>query len=138
MIAKTHRKNAERAAEHVLHEIYDCTHTVRAVATQYQRQDMFACDVIGLTVNCRYYVQVTCGKTEAIRTRRRKLEDKPWIAGVDCVMVWQFVETPDPVRASRKLYFFRVHIFDVAGRSWAVEDKPIELKRDWFKARKKK
>ena len=44
MIGKSRRPQAERAAEHVLHEFFDYLHTRRAVRTQWQKQDFFAAE----------------------------------------------------------------------------------------------
>ena len=136
-IAKTHRKDAERAAEHFLHHHYGCTHTVRAVNTKWQRQDLFACDVIGkhpIVDGGTVYAQVTCGRDEAVRSRRRKLEEIPW-ASDDIVLVLQMVSRDNPANARKTEFFFRVHRYwHRAARSWTVEEDAQPVPRAWFRA----
>ena len=143
-IAKKHRADAERAAEHYLHEHYGCTHTVRAVRTQWQRQDLFASDVIGKGGDGdMVFAQVTCGREEAVRTRRRKLEAIPWHPD-DRVLVLQLVERPNPANARRKDFYFRVHKYmhrhDHCSTStiikplWVVGEGAVPVPRAWFRA----
>ena len=135
-IAKKHRADAERAAEHYLHEHYGCTHTVRAVRTQWQRQDLFASDVIGKDGGGdMVFAQVTCGRTEAVRSRRRKLEAIPW-STTDRVLVLQLVERENPANARRKDFYFREHVFDhkYELKAWYVEADAVPVPRRWFRA----
>jgi len=134
-VAKTHRKDAERAAEHYLHEVMGCTHTVRAVNTQWQRQDLFASDVVGKRPGGgTVYAQVTCGRDEAVRSRRRKLEAIPW-GPHDMVLVLQMVSRGNPANARKTDFFFRVHRYrHWEKREWLVDAEAVSVPRAWFKA----
>ena len=142
-IAKKHRADAERAAEHYLRKYCGCTYTDRAVRAQWQRQDMHGCDAVGWRGPHRYYVQVTCGRTEAVRTRRRKLEVFEY-NDYEEVLLLQLVERQNPSNARRKEFFFRVHKYmhrhDHCSTStiikplWGVEEGAVPVPRAWFRA----
>ena len=90
--AKSKRPEAERAGEHYLREVEGCVATVRAVRTMYQRQDLFASDIVGKQPDGSHvYAQVTAGQSEAVRTRRRKLDAIPWHES-DTVLLLQLVQ----------------------------------------------
>lgn len=131
------RGDCERACEWYVHEVLNCVVSCRAVRTQWQRQDMFASDVIGKKADgsC-VYVQATAGQYSAVTARRRKLEKIPWCE-TDIVQVVQLVQTEDPANSRRKLFFFRVHEYGLAGyypREWKTHETAIPIPREWFKA----
>jgi len=141
-VAKSNRQNAEKAAEHFLHEKCYCEiHTIRrAVRTKWQSVDLWGSDVIGKDKRgYSYFAQVTAGQTEAVRTRRRKLEKIPWNV-LERVFVLQLVETINPANARRKLFYFRVHRFNTVNQygenihpTWSVDDEACPVPRAWFK-----
>ncbi len=135
MIAKTKRGDAERAAEWALVNNYGCVNTVRAVKTKYQRQDLFASDVIGKDqYGEMVFCQVTTGKKEALRQRRKKLEKIPWQLS-DTVLVFQM----DFIQEGRsKKWFFNVfeYVIRCRLRGW-LEYPLIDIKKEWFKAYRK-
>lgn len=139
MVAKSKRPQAERAAEWAMRMNFDCQHTRRAVKTQWQKQDFFAADVIGLWANGeKLWVQVTAGQTAAVLTRRRKLERYPWHKS-DCVVVWQLVERQDVANPRRKAWMFRVWEYELqsdGSRKWTDQRAPITVPHNWFKAYK--
>jgi len=129
---KQDRARAERAAEHFAYERLGAVSSVRAVRTQWQRQDLFGADVLGLTVSgALIAVQATAGQDSAVTSRRRKLEAFPWPANAT-VLVVQLRATPDPANRRRLLHNFRVHQWD--GNSWSVWDEAPLVPREWFKA----
>lgn len=146
-IAKSRRPQAERAAEHWLHEIMECVKTRRAVRTQWQSVDFFAADVVGKTQSgVHVYAQATAGSHSAVTARRRKLEAIPWHPS-DLVYVLQLVEQQDPANARRKAWWFRVHeyeqdltsehdaVYDTGiPRSWRTWDSATPVLKEWFKA----
>ena len=133
-VSKTNRAAAERAGEHYLHKVCGCDpeQIIRAVRTQWQRVDLWACDVAGRDKDgFVWYAQVTTGQNEAVRTRRRKIEAINWNS-YDNVMVLQLVEQPNPANARRKDFYFRVHNYN--GRSsWYVDLEACPVPRSWFK-----
>ena len=134
-VKKSRRSDAERAGEHYLYNHYGCfpEQIIRAVRTMYQRQDLWASDVMGRDSNGKcYFAQVTAGQDEAVRVRRRKLEKINWNT-FDHVMLLQVVETIDPANARKKLFFFRVHNYDHGNNVWSVEDTAEPVPRAWFK-----
>ena len=132
--AATLRPKAERAGEWYLREVCGCVATRRALRTKFARVDFFASDIIGKLPNgACVYAQVTAGGNEALRTRRRKLEAVPWHES-EAVLVLQLVSTPDPVNATRKLYWFRVHRYDQSRGEWSLDREAAPVNRDWFKA----
>ena len=126
---KTKRREAERAAEWYAHEIEGCTHTIRAVRTKWQWQDLFGCDVLGKRPDgsC-VWIQVTAGGAEAARRRRRKLEQYPWSVE-DTVLFLQLVHTEDPDNARRKLWWFRIWRYE--DKKWHREER-VSVPRKWF------
>jgi len=133
---KSKRPEAERASEWYLHEIEGCVVTCRAIRTKFQRQDLFASDVIGKKQNGRcVYAQATAGRDEAVRQRRRKLDNIPWTT-TDTVLLLQLTHTPDPANQRRKLWFFRVHRLDTTNMVWVVDDKAFPVPKIWFKSYK--
>jgi len=139
LIAKSKRPQAERATEHAMVELFHCVATRRALRTKFAKVDMFACDVMGVRADgTRVFVQTTSGQTAAVLTRRRKLEAYPWHHS-DYVAVWQLTERASVSNPRRKDWFFRVWEYTPGWqdgkREWAVQDDPIPVKREWFKAR---
>ncbi len=147
-VAKSKRPEAERAAVHVLYELFGCKSHMRAVRTKFQRQDLHACDVEGVPPDGsgRVWAQVTAGQTAAVLTRRKKIERETWTV-LDRVFVWQLVERVDVSNPRRKDWFFRVWEYTyglkagpdghaVRFRHWTDAREPIPIKREWFKARK--
>ena len=141
--AKSKRPEAERAGEHYARAIEGCVATVRAVRTKWQRQDLFASDIVGKRKDGTHvYAQVTAGQSEAVRTRRRKLDAIPWHES-DTVLLLQLVQTDNPANARGKLWFFRVHKYcaphrysEDGPRQWGVEDEACQVPKDWFKSYK--
>ena len=134
-VAKSRRPEAERAAENYLFHVCGCdpAQIVRAVRTKWQREDLWACDVIGRDIDGRcYYAQATAGQTEAVRTRRRKIERISWNL-YDTVMVLQLVESPDPANHRRKQWWFRVHRYDHKMEIWSVDPDAAPVPTEWFK-----
>lgn len=148
-IAKGRRSDAERAAEHCLVHAYGCVVTRRMKrpagggaqsspdgTKQWQawggKVDIFHCDVVGKRPDGSHvYAQVTCGKVEAVRQRRRKLETVPWHDSDD-VFVFQMVESA--AGGNRKDFHFRIHVYSGFKGDWAVADGMIPIPRKWFKA----
>jgi len=134
-VAKSKRPEAERAAEHYLYNIFRCLpeQIIRAVRTRFQRQDLWASDVMGRDLAGRcYFAQATAGGDEAVRTRRRKLEKICWNE-FDNVMLLQLVETINPANARRKLFFFRVHCYNRLSKKWVVDETAHPVPKEWFK-----
>jgi hypothetical protein len=137
---KTKRREAEVAAEHYAYEVMGCIRTVRAVRTQWQRQDMFSSDVLGKRSDGSLVaLQVTAGGNEAVSSRRRKLEKEIWY-GSDTVQLLQLVSTENPGKGVRKLWFFRVHIYDyddyideLSSRTWTTIPDAVPVPKEWFK-----
>jgi hypothetical protein len=143
-IAIAKRREAEVAAEWFLRESLGCAETHRALRTRFARVDFYACDVMGRTRDRNYYAQVTTGKDDRLRLRRRKLESIGGDGGAprawkqpDVVMVLQLVRRQNPVNAARVDYYFRVHEFDYAAGSWVVLPEAVPVKLEWFRARRR-
>jgi len=133
--AKSKRADAERAAEWYAHEIEGCVHTIRAVRTKWQYQDLFGCDVLGKKPDGTYlWIQVTAGGAEAVRRRKRKLEGYPW-CGADTILLLQLVQTDDPSDSRKKLWWFRV--YDYTSSQWVMRDA-VQVPKSWFRAYPKK
>lgn len=126
--SRNRQRQVECAGEHFLRERMNCVNTVRAVKTRFQRQDLFACDVLGKTER-GYLVglQVTCGDHRNVGHRRRKLEGVSWSAN-DTVLIGEF-------RSEGRQRWFRMHELD--GGEWRVWEIPVDVPRTWFKAWKK-
>jgi len=132
-IAKSKRPQAERASEHVLVELFGCTHTRRALRTKFAKVDFFGCDTIGVQKDgARIWVQVTAGQVNAVLVRRKKLDAYPW-HHTDRVFVWQLTSRASISNPRRKEWYFRV--WEKRGREWSDQHDPILVKQEWFKAR---
>ena len=134
-VAKSKRPEAERAAENYLFHICGCDpfQIIRAVRTQWQREDLWASDVMGRDVDGRcFYAQATAGQNEAVRARRRKLERISWNL-YDTVMVLQLVESQDPANNRRKQWWFRVHRYDHKQGVWGVDSEAAPVPKEWFR-----
>lgn len=138
--AKSKRGDAERAVEWFVRDYLGCIDSVRAVRTQWQRQDLFGCDCVGkFKDGSKAWVQVTAGGHSAVTSRRRKLETV-WHDS-DAVYVAQLVQTEDPANARRKLWFFRIHEYGFVSRpdrSWETWNDAILVPKQWFTAYKNK
>jgi len=127
------RKRAEIAAVHFARSL-GAVSTVRAVRTQWQRQDLFGADVLGLSdEGVLIAVQATAGGDSAVTSRRRKLEAHPWPSRSE-ILVAQLRHWPDPNYRSRLLYAFRVHEWN--GEAWEVWGDVVPVPRTWFKSAK--
>jgi hypothetical protein len=139
--AASKRADAERAGEWYAHEIEGCVISVRAVRTMYQRQDLFASDIMGKRSDgTGVYIQVTAGQDSAVTQRRRKLEAIPWLRS-DTVLLLQLRQTEDPANARRKLWFFRVHVYEIPNKfgdkwKWRTLSMAVDVPKEWFKAYK--
>lgn len=132
-LGKGKRAEAERAAEWYLRERCGCIHTRRAVRTQWQKVDFWAADVVGKRADGSHvYAQATTGGDEALRTRRRKLEQYAWHVS-DMVMVLQLTATPNPANRRRKEWWFRVHVYNHGSRVWQ-DVVAHRVYAGWFKA----
>ncbi len=134
------RADAERASEHYCHEIMDCVATRRSIRTQWQKVDFFSCDIVGKRTNGSHvYIQVTAGQTPKVLERKKKIEKEVWHAS-DTVQILQLVQTDNPGKGSRKLWFFRVYEYkliwlDSEGncRRWYTLNTAISIPKEWFK-----
>lgn len=138
-VAKSRRPEAEKAAEHYLHEVCGCdpAQIRKAVRTKWQSVDFWGSDVMGRTQNGYvYFAQVTAGQIEAVRQRRRKLEKISWNA-YETVLLLQMVETPNPANARRKDFYFRVHRYFHQDFEWSVDDEAYKIPREWFQKLKR-
>ena len=131
--SRNRQREVECAAEHFLRVHLRCVNTVRAVKTRFQRQDLFACDVIGKTESGSFVgMQVTCGTSANVAQRRRKLEQVSWSRD-DRVLLGEFREEK---AGSRKTYSFRVHSLLLG--EWIVWTERVSVPREWFRALKPK
>lgn len=134
-VAKSKRPEAERAAEHYLFNVLNCDpkQICRAVRTRFQRQDLWACDVMGRSkYGLCFYAQATAGQNAAVSTRRRKIEKISWNT-CDRVFVLQLVSNPNPANARKIDFYFRVHEYYHAKKEWFVFDEAHYVPREWFK-----
>lgn len=130
-IANSKRKDAERAVEHALVEVYGCTHTWRARSAMYGSVDLFGCDAVGkLSDGTHVWVQVTAGQANAVSQRKLKITRYPWGLS-DRVFVWQLAFKKE---GRRKVWFFRTHELDTMTYVWTT-GPAIAIKPEWFKAR---
>ncbi len=105
---KAKYKEAEVAAEWYAYEVLGCIRTVRAVRTKYQRQDMFASDVLGRKPDGTLVaIQVTAGQSQAVTARKRKLEKEIWHK-TDTVLLLQLYWEQNPKNKRGKLWYFKV------------------------------
>ncbi len=137
------RREAEVAAEHYIREVLGCIRTVRAVKTQWQRQDLFSSDVIGKrkdgTLVC---IQVTTGdnKHGCVSTRKRKLEAEVWHRN-DRVQLLQLIHEQE---GRFKKWYFKVWEYCYPGimleekdwiRKW-YRNTTHAVPKEWFKVGK--
>lgn len=128
--SRNRQREVECAAEHFLRVHLACVNTVRAMKTRFQRQDLFACDVIGKVMVCGYLVgmQVTCGNSANVAQRRRKLEAVVW-APRDRVLLGEF-RTEKFGRGNR--HWFRMH--ELHEGKWKVWQTEVDVPKEWFRA----
>lgn len=131
---KGKRADAERACEWYAHEVMNCLRTVRSVKTQWQRQDMFSCDVLGKRVDGSLVaLQVTAGQPQAVTARKRKIEKELWHRS-DVIQLLQLV------REDRK-WFFRVYEYynNPSGSwIWLPLTPNVPVPKSWFRKWKPK
>lgn len=133
---KGKRREAEVAAEHYAYEVLGCVRTVRAVRTQWQRQDMFASDVLGRKADgtlCA--IQVTAGQDQAVTARKRKLEKEVWHKD-DTVLLLQLYWQQNPQNKRGKIWFFKVWNYCANSegiRAWHKKS-PTVVPPEWFKS----
>jgi hypothetical protein len=138
LVPKAYRRLAEVAAEHYCYEVLGCVRTVRAVANRFQRQDLFASDVLGRKPDgtlCA--IQVTSGQSSAVSTRKRKLEKEIWHSS-DTVLLLQLYWDQSPKNKRSKLWYFKVwrYMHDLGKKEW--KQFPSEsVPQEWFKLYKK-
>lgn len=136
-MSKADPKNAERAAEHFAVKVLGCVKTVRAIQTQFQRQDMFGSDVIGKNkYGTSHYVQVTSGGKSAVQQRKKKMEQYPW-HNSDRVYVIQMQKSK---HTNKLIYEFEVNELwpnQISGRAWLIWPDKTLIDKSWFKALKK-
>ena len=135
---KGKRREAEVAGEHYCREIMDCVTTRRAIRTQWQKVDFFSCDIVGKRADGSHvYIQVTAGQTPKVLERKKKLEKEVWHPS-DTVQILQLVQTDNPGKGTRKLWFFRVYEYLFyreadAFRYWKTYVDAILVPKEWFK-----
>ncbi len=140
LVPKAYRRLAEVAADHYAYEVLGCIRTVRAVTTKWQRQDLFASDVLGRKPDgtlCA--IQVTTGVSQAVTARKRKLEKETWHK-TDTVLLLQMYWEQNPKNKRSKLWFFKVwnYIYknSYEQRVW-LEISHWAVPQSWFKLYKK-
>lgn len=130
--SKTKRVEAEYAAEWYARETLGCVLTRRPVRTKWQAVDFFGADVLGkLGDGSTAWVQVTAGDHSCVSERRRKLEGVPWNS-LDIVRLLQLRSTEDPANGRRRLWWFRVHLFESG--VWSTLPDAVAVPNEWFKA----
>ena len=132
------RREAEVASEWYGRETLGCVATRRTVKAKFNKVDFFAADMVGKRKDGSHvYIQVTAGQADKVRIRRRKLEKYPWHK-TDTVQIVRLIQTIDPANARRKLWFFRVHAYDLVNgkRQWSTEEQAVRIPSEWFKAYK--
>ena len=138
--AMSKRMDAERAAEHYAHSL-GCVITCRAVRTKYQRQDLFASDVMGKKCDgTMVWIQATAGQASAVTARRRKLEVIPWHYD-DLILICRLIQEQDPNNKRKKNWFFRVHRYHPMlseKNRWSTYETDTPVPREWFRAYKNK
>lgn len=129
--SRARQKDAERATEHWLRQRFGCVNTVRAVNTKFQRQDLFAADCLGLDPSGRLIAaQVTCGKSQAVRARRRKMEAVAWSKDHRVFVL----ELRSAQYGRGKRFWFRVHELWCCSRKWVVWKEDVDVSQAWFRA----
>ena len=124
---------AEQAAVWYACERLSCVVYRRAVRSQWQSVDMFACDIVGKQVTGRHvYLQVTAGKSQAVTKRRRKIEAIPWHES-DIVQILQFRQKVNAHDRRKRVSSFRVHDFRLSdgGREWAPGEVLVAIPERW-------
>lgn len=135
-MSKNDPKNAERAAEHFAVKVLGCVKTVRAVQTQFQRQDMFGSDVIGKNkYGVSHYVQVTTGGKSAVQQRKRKMLDYPW-HNSDRVYVVQMEKFREKNRVKYAFVVNELWPNQILERAWMTWKDKTAIDKSWFKALK--
>lgn len=135
-MSKADRKNAERAAEHFAVNVLGCIKTVRAIQTQFQRQDMFGSDVIGKNkYGLSSYIQVTTGGKSAVQQRKRKMLLYPWQSG-DRVYVLQMQKFKEDKRVVYKFEVNELWPNQILDRAWMCWADKVPVDKLWFKALK--
>jgi hypothetical protein len=128
MIPKSKRSPAERAAEWVLAEMYGCRYLRRAIRSQYQKVDFWGSDVMGRTESGMvFYAQVTTGGPEAVRQRRRKLEQIPWNEH-ERPMLFVLHAAKDGRQVN---YYFEIQHLVSPDMAWITES-PVDIKDEWW------
>lgn len=131
--AKSKRADAERATEHYAHEIMNCIRTVRSVRTQWQRQDMFSCDVLGKRADGSLVaLQVTAGQRQAVTARKRKLGKEYWHYADTVQLLQLFSEQ----KGRGKLWFFKVYEYRLSYMHtwiWILRRDAVSVPKEWFK-----
>jgi hypothetical protein len=136
------RREAEVASEHYCREVMDCIATRRMIKNKWHKVDFFSCDVVGKRADGSHvYIQVTAGQTPKVLERKKKLENEVWHTS-DTVQILQLVQTDNPGKGSRKLWFFRVYEYQLSGdvyeatnefRYWKTYVDGIPVPKEWFK-----
>ncbi len=133
-IPKNIDKLAELAAENYAHDIMGCIRTVKAVMTQWQRQDMFSCDVLGKRADGSLVaLQVTASEFhQAVDSRKRKIEKEFWHIS-DTVQILQMVQ-------AEKVWRFKVYEYchKLQVKAWLTGNDFIPIPKHWFKKFKPK
>jgi len=127
-MTKQDQANAEKAAQWLLAS-WGYTQQRKAVRTKYQKVDFFGADIMAMDDYRGYkiFCQVTTGGYEAIRQRKRKLEQYIFSEHDD---VFIFVMKKEKKGRSFE-YWFEINYFDMSGDDW-YERPPEPIKREWF------
>jgi len=121
------RAEAERAAEWYAHVYKRCVRTVRSIRTQWQRQDMFSCDVLGKRRDGSLVaLQVTSGSTKMVWQRKKKIEKEYWHKS-DTIQILQLT------KIERKWIFEVYEYVHNPRKSCWRKLKPVPVPREWFK-----
>ena len=138
LVPKAYRRLAEVAAEHYAYKVLGCVRTVRAVKTQFQRQDMFASDILGRRHDgtlCA--IQVTSGQDDCVTKRKRKLEKEIWHSS-DTVLLLRLYWEKSTKNKRSKLWYFKVWHYASGSlqeeRYWHYNYKEDHaVPKEWFK-----
>jgi hypothetical protein len=131
--SKDLRRKAELAAVNWCYEENGCVSHVRAVRTQWQRQDLFGADIIARDANGRdTFIQVTTGGHSAISSRKNKIKKHPWAPDAR-VAIFQLFVLPDPNNLRRNKYYFKQYWFFPESGEWSTDELVIEIKNEWLK-----
>ncbi len=133
---KGKRREAEVASEHYCREVMECVTTRRAIKTQWQKVDFFSCDIVGKRADGSHvYIQVTAGQTPKVLERKKKLEKEIWHTS-DTVQILQLVQTDNPGKGARILWFFRVYEYYpnfINPDGWTTQADAVPVPKEWFK-----